>query len=310
MSKDISVVIPVYNSSVTLEELISRVIASVSSISTDYEIILIEDRSDDGSWDELKKLKSLHSDNLKIIRLQKNSGQHCALLAGFSIASKKFVITMDDDLQNPPEEIPKIIDELDKGYELVIGSYGKKKHNIFKNFSGAIVDKTLRFIFDLPSNFQLTSFRGIKHSVVDRVIRMQSSYPYVTAMLLSNASSYNNVEVEHHKRRYGESNYSFVNGFKLTANLIFNYSTLPVLFVGVLCLVAFFFSTIVGSWVAVTAFIQGTGVPGWASTIAILSFFNAILLLCMFIFSIYLSRINRLLMRSKVNYVISDVGDD
>ena len=309
MSGKISIIVPVYKSQETINELVERLVKTLSQLENDYEIILVDDRSPDDSWQILKKLKSIYKNQLSIIRLQSNSGQHNALIAGLSRAKGDFVITIDDDLQNPPEEIPRIIEMLNKGCDLVIGSYAVKEHNYVRNFSGKLIDKILRMIFKLPKNFQLTSYRGIKRSVVDRVLEMKSSFPYLTAMLLSNTSNYSNIDVQHHRRKYGKSNYTIVSGLRLAANLLFNYTTLPVIFVGVIALFAFFFSVFVGGWVAMSTLAYGSNVPGWASTIAILSFLNSIILLCMFIFSMYLSRINRLLMRGKINYIISDIDE-
>ena len=301
----ISVVVPVYNSKTTLAELISRVVAHFKSIGEELELVLIDDASHDDSWLELKRLKSEYGSCMKIARLRSNTGQHNTLLAGLSIASGDVVVTMDDDLQNPPEEISKLLKGVDSGFDLIIGSYGKKQHAWYRNISGSLVDRTLRVIFSLPQDLQLTSFRAMKKHVADGIIDMVGVYPYLSAMALSQAGSVSNINVEHKPRAVGKSNYSLWRCLVLVVNILLNYSTIPVIFVGILCGLAFIISFSLGAWVILQTLLVGESIPGWASTMTLLAFSNAAILLCMFIFSIYISRLNRLVMKTKKSFVIA-----
>jgi len=305
----LSVVIPVYRAAASLEELIDRLLAMVGALSKTVEVILVDDCSPDNSWELLMRLKARHPNLLKIARLQKNSGQHNAILCGFSLAEGEIVVTMDDDLQNPPEEIPKLIEAIEQGYDLVIGAYEAKQHSAARNVSGGMVDRVIRRMFALPSDFQLTSFRAARRHVILSVRQMSGVFPYVTTMLFSHASRYANTVVRHDRRKHGESNYDLGRSLRLVANLILSYSTLPVLLVGFLCLGAFAFFLVFGSWVLVQALIGGSSVQGWASTIIVLSFFNALTLLCLFIFALYLSRMNQQLTRSRVSFTIAELHD-
>jgi polyisoprenyl-phosphate glycosyltransferase len=306
----VSVVIPVYRASASLDELFDRLIAVLDRIPGNGEIIAVDDASPDDSWAVLCRLKERHGARLRVARLHRNSGQHNALLCGFSLARGRVVVTMDDDLQNPPEELPKLLAAIEHGYDLVVGAYEEKQHSAARNASGGIVDAVIRRIFSLPSDFQLTSFRAVRRHVIDNVVHMAGVFPYVTTMLFSHTSRYANVTVRHDVRKHGSSNYNLARSLSLAANLIFSYSSLPVMFVGLLCLCAFGFSLAFGSWIALRALLLGTSVPGWTSTIVVLSFFNAISLLCMFIFALYLSRMNQQLSRSRVNFSISELRDD
>ena len=305
----LSVVIPVYRAAASLEELVERLSTTVSRMGCTVEIVLVDDCSPDNSWQVLSSLKGRHSKLLKIARLQRNSGQHNAILCGFSLAEGDIVVTMDDDLQNPPEEIPKLIAMIEEGYDLVIGAYGAKQHSAARNVSGGMVDRVIRRMFELPRDFQLTSFRAARRHVILSVRQMSGVFPYVTTMLFSHASRYGNTPVRHDPRKHGTSNYNVRRSVRLAANLAFSYSTLPVLFVGFLCLGAFAFSLAFGSWVLVRAVIVGSSVHGWASTIVALSFFNALTLLCLFIFALYLSRMNQQLTRSRVSFTIAELHD-
>lgn len=303
-------VVPVYRSSASLPELVTRLLSALADVPGGVEIIAIDDCSPDDTWRVLQKLRETRAPRLRIARLHRNSGQHSALLCGFSLARGQVVVTIDDDLQNPPEEIPKLLEMLDQGFDMVVGAYDGKKHSRARNATGSLVDRVIRWMFDLPDDFQLTSFRAVRRNVIDNVIYMGGVYPYVTTMLLSHTSKCANASVRHEARKHGSSNYNLHRSLSLVANLIFSYSSLPILLVGFLCLGAFAFSLLFGGWVILQALLHGTGVPGWASIIVALSFFNSITLLCMFIFALYISRINQQLTRGRVNFSIAELMDD
>ena len=308
-SSKISIVVPVYKSSASLEIIVTRLHIILKQMNRDYEIILVDDCSPDYSWDVLKNLKKQYSKTLKIAKLLVNSGQHNAILCGLYLSTGVIVVTMDDDLQNPPEEIPKLVDAIDQGFDLVIGAYDSKKHSGIRKSSGRMIDWILRQIFGLPRNFQLTSFRATTRIVVDNVCQMSGVFPYITAMMLSNASSYTNVLVRHDPRPFGRSNYNLKRSFSLAANLIFSYSPYPLYLVAALCLLAFLCAVIFGVVIVYQVFTQGSSVPGWASMVVIVSFFNAFTLLCLVIFGIYLSRISQQLTRTRLSYTISELHE-
>jgi glycosyltransferase involved in cell wall biosynthesis len=252
-------------------------------------VIIVDDASPDGTWATLKQLAREYN-FLKIVRLMKNTGQHKAILCGFTKVDGDIVITMDDDLQNPPEEIPKLINRLNEGYDLVIGSYVSKKHPASRNLFGAFIDYSQRRIFCLPDNFKLTSFRAISRNVIDNVLQMSSVYPYITSMLLVNTNKIANVEVEHQPREVGHSNYTFKRGLNLALNLWLNYSSYPLYLVMMLCLFSFILAIGFSFYVIGQALMANT-TSGWASLVVIISFFNSLLLLCLLVHSIYLSRL-------------------
>lgn len=305
----VSVVIPVYGSAQALPELIGRLVTVLQSQYPDFEIILIDDCSPDESWDVLKQLKSRYDAYLKIIHLLMNRGQHNAILCGFSRATGDVVVTMDDDLQNPPEEIPKLVQAIENGFDLAIGAYDSKKHNRFRNVQGYAVDAVQRSIFGLPANFQLTSFRAITKQVVDQVNLMGGAFPYITCMLFSNAATYTNVSVQHLPRPYGKSNYNFRKGLRLLANLLLNYSNYPLYLVGLMCTAAFMFCGIYSCRVLYDLAIYGKTVPGWASTILVLTGFSALILFSLLIVLLYIVRINQQMIRTRINYAIGELHE-
>ena len=307
--KKISIVIPVYNSEKSLEILLFRLDQALQEMRRDFEIVLVDDASSDNSWSVLKQLKKNYGQTVRISRLLINSGQHNAILCGLYLAKGEIIVTMDDDLQNPPEEISKLVSVIDEGFDLAIASYDSKKHSAVRNVGGRLVDWILRRIFGLPSTFQLTSFRAAKQIVVKNVITMGGVYPYITAMMFSNASNYRNVLVRHEPRAFGHSNYSMKRSLMLATNLIFSYSPYPLYFVGGLAFIAFVLSMVFGIVTLFRALIDDISVPGWASTIVIVSFFSAFTLLCLVIYGVYLSRISQQLTRTRLPYTISEMFD-
>lgn len=309
MTPQLSIVIPVYNSEATLSQLIGRLQAVLEPRYPDHEIVLVDDASRDGSWTALEQLKAERGSRLRIARLLVNRGQHNAILCGLNLSRGEIVITMDDDLQNPPEEIPKLVDAIQRGFDLAIGAYDSKKHSRFRNLGGRFVDGVLRGIFQLPKDFQLTSFRAARRSVVENACRMGGVFPYITAMLFANASSYINVPVRHDPRGHGRSNYNLHRSLRLATNLLFSYSSYPVWAVLFMTALTFLFSTLFGLITLFRALSQDIAVPGWASTVVIVSLFNAITMLGLTIFGVYLARISQQLTRSRQPYVIRDLHD-
>jgi polyisoprenyl-phosphate glycosyltransferase len=213
---------------------------------------------------------------------------------------------MDDDLQNPPEEVPKLIAAIKNGYDLAIGAYDWKQHSTGRNWGGRLVDDVQRRIFSLPPGFQLTSFRAVRKVVVDNIVVMGVAFPYVTSMLLSHTSRYVNVPVHHEPRRFGRSNYNMRRSLRLAFNLLLNYSSYPLYTVVALCLGAFGFSVLISGWVVWRSLDGGT-LPGWASTVLAISFFNGLILLALVILGLYLSRLHQQITRSRVGFTIGEL---
>jgi glycosyltransferase involved in cell wall biosynthesis len=306
--KSITVVIPAYKSETALPILVERLDVVLKDIIDNYEIIIIDDCSPDNTWQVLKRLKQSFQ-RLKIVRLARNSGQHNAILCGLGMAQGDIVITMDDDLQNLPEDIPLLVSAINEGYDLAIGSYEVKKHSATRNLGGKLVDDLQRHIFRLPKDFQLTSFRAIRKAIVDNVVAMGGVFPYITSMFLSHTSKCINVPVRHGPRQFGQSNYNIERSLLLVFNLLFGYSSYPLYFVIGLCIAALGFSASLAVWVLWKVLVHGSPVQGWASTMATISFFNALILLALVIHGLYLSRMTQQITRSRVSFTIGEVHE-
>lgn len=288
-----SVVVPVYNSEKSLEELHSR-IKSVfeNEIKQDYELILVDDFSKDNSFEIMKKLSGLDK-NVTAVQLAKNCGQHAALLCGFDCAEGDFVITMDDDLQHPPEEIPKLINELLERDDLdvVIGRYDSKKHSFIRNLGTRVSGYVSRKVYSKPKDIELTSFRIMRKSVVNDLLKISVNRPRVGNMLLQVTARIGNVTVEHDARKYGKSGYSFSHLVKdLISNLVTN-SSFPLIVVRDLGIGSFILSILLALYFLLKYIFKGISIPGWTSTVLILLFYNGIILFAIGIIGDYLMRI-------------------
>jgi glycosyltransferase involved in cell wall biosynthesis len=222
----LSVVIPVYRSEATLELLFERLIPSLDAIGRSYEIVLVEDGSPDGSWSKLELLQRRYPDRVVAIQLMRNSGQHNALMCGFRHTKGEFIVTMDDDLQNPPEEISRLLEEIEKSdRDLVYGNYADKKHSSFRNLGSLVVNTFYQRVFRTQAT--VTSFRVIRRSLLDSIRNCEQSYIFLDGLLAWNTQRIGSVTVAHHPRSVGQSTYSISKLVTLSINLFTSFSLIP-----------------------------------------------------------------------------------
>ncbi len=307
--KLISVVIPVYRSERSLGPLVERLDAVLGQMDYDAEVVLVDDRSPDESWRVMVDLKERYPGLLKIARLERNGGQHNAICCGFTLCKGDIVVTMDDDLQNPPEEIPKLVAAVESGFDLAIGAYDSKKHSKGRNLGGQLIDGVLRRIFGLRSDFQLTSYRAVKGAVVRRLRHVNTPFPYVTALLFSNAATRTNVPVRHDARPFGQSNYSLRNSVSLALNLLLNYSLIPLQFVGAMVLFSVVLTGVFGLITLVRGLMGEVSIQGWASTIVLICTVGTQMMFSMLILLIYVTRINHQLNVPVMKQAIEEFHD-
>jgi glycosyltransferase involved in cell wall biosynthesis len=285
-----SVVIPVYKSEGVVGDTVDRTVGFFRQAAMDFEIILVNDGSPDGSWSVISR-KAAEYPEVVAIDLLRNYGQHVANLCGFTQAQGDYVITMDDDLQNPPEEIGKLIDKANEGYDLVIGRFREKKHSLFRRFGSRLVGLINRKVFNAPKGLVLSNFRIISRDVVNRVCAYKSSYPYIPGLVLMFSSRRTNVLVEHNRREVGASNYNLWRISSLVAEILFNYSSYPLRLVAGVGLLTAIVSFMLSLFYFGVSMYSGTSVPGWATVVILLSFFNGMALLVLGMIGEYLVRL-------------------
>lgn len=304
-----SVVIPVYNSEGIVDTTIDRVIAFFESQNDGsgwpFEIILVNDCSPDESWPIIRK-RAKSDPRIIAISMGKNYGQHTANIVGFRYSKGDCVITMDDDLQNPPEEIAKLAAEYVKGYDLVVGEFGEKKHAAHRKLGSSLMQMINRNIFPAPEGFRHTNFRLIARSVINRIVEYKNHYPYTSGMAMMFSSNQINVRVNHAKREVGQSNYNLRKLLKLAWEIMFNYSVLPIRLLVFAGFIISLLSLLVAAFLVVKALLQGTSGTGWTSLMLVISLSNAVLFMLLSIVGEYLAVISQQV-RMDRHFFINDV---
>ena len=232
----LSIVIPVYNSENTIGEL-SRTLIALLARDYRLEIVLVNDYSRDGSDQVCRKLQEEFSEFVVYIKLARNFGEHNAVMAGLNYASSEYVVIMDDDFQNPPEEVPKLVEACREGYDVVYCRYVKKRDSMFRNFGSWLNNKMARYILSKPEGLYLSSFKAMNRFLVNEVIKFEGSNPYLDAVILRSTSNIGSIETRHNLRANGRSGYTLKKLTALWGNMIVSYSLIPLRILGVLGLI-------------------------------------------------------------------------
>ena len=281
-----SIVIPVYNGEPYLADLHSRLTDTFAKITPHYEIIFVDDASTDKSWGILNRLHQ-SDEKIKLIQLSKNFGQHNATLCGLKYSGGDFIITLDDDLQHPPEEIPKLIEEIQRGYSLVYGRYKKKKHSWFRNFCSALTNKILTDLTD--NRFDLTSFRILKGSLAKAIPEAASPNIILDLWLMRVISK---TEVSWCEVRHEESDTTHYNFFKLlqiAANIMLNHTVIPLRIATFLGILFSVISFALGFWHFGMYWFGHIDVSGFTTLVLLLTFFFGVLLFVLGIMGEYIA---------------------
>ena len=288
-----SIVVPVYNSENSLEILYGRIREVFETeIGEDFELILVDDCSGDHSYEVIERLANSDS-RVKGIQLSVNHGQQKAVLCGFHFVEGDYIITMDDDLQHPPEQIPVLIEKMNSSddIDVVIGSYDTKKHGPIRRFGSWLMNLTSNIIYGKPNKLKLTSFRLIKRYVVDNLNQISISQPTVGPLLLQTTKRIVNAQVHHDQRRFGRSGYSFgklVSAF--FRNMVTN-SDLPLKFVRDIGIFSLIMSFLLILRYLIRFFVRGTSIAGWTTTVILLLFFGGMTLFSIGLVGRYLTSI-------------------
>ncbi|MEW5943864.1 MAG: glycosyltransferase family 2 protein [Pseudomonadota bacterium] len=286
----ISVVIPVYRSEKTLRELCARITKAVETITADFEILLVEDRGGDGSWDVIQEIAGRDA-RVKGIQLSRNFGQHAATICGISRASGDWIVTLDDDLEQQPEYIPELYAKAQEGYALVYGIYGERTHSLWRNLTSGWARRL--FSLAIPTlNYEYTSFRVIQRKIAQALSEFDSPFPFVDGYLSWLTNSYSTVEVKHAHRAYGSSNYDFRKLVTHTLNIFVTFSDLPLKIATWIGLGSFMVGMVWLLAIVLGRLLGGITVSGYASVMASIVLFGGIQLLILGIFGEYLGRMN------------------
>ncbi|MEI6683980.1 MAG: glycosyltransferase family 2 protein [Bacteroidota bacterium] len=285
-----SVVVPVYNSCESLEELSVRIVHTMEGIQKTFEIIFVDDDSADNSWGIVENLQKADPGRIVAIRLARNFGQHNATICGIAQASGAYIITIDDDLQNPPEEISKLISCMEQSEaDLVYGIYGKKHHSMVRNMGSGAIKGWSRRVFSTKGDG--SSFRLMKASLGKNLLNHQINFIYIDELFNWYTSHIAFVLVEHQKRPYQQSTYTPHTLFSLLSNLIIYYTTMPLKMMVYGGFISAMLSFITGIFFIYRKLAHGTPIQGFTALIVTILFSTSIILLSLGVIGEYLSRI-------------------
>lgn len=286
-----SIVVPVFNSAATLELLVKRLESVMNDLASTYELIFINDDSRDNSWQVIVRLSEQYP-WVKGINLMRNFGQHNALLTGILAAQYEVIVTMDDDLQHPPEEIHKLTDELmNKGLDVVYGVPEIQEHTFFRSFTSNITKKIMSLALGLPNVEQSGAFRAFRIEVRKAFREYRSPSVSIDALLGWGTTRFGYVVVDHKPRHMGRSNYTFRKLVRHTINMLTGFSTLPLRLASLLGFAFTGFGFFVLVYVLVRYFIEGSPVQGFPFLASIIALFSGVQLFVTGIFGEYLALI-------------------
>lgn len=222
----ISVVVPTYKSAQTLPALFERLTKVLSEISTAHEVIFVDDCSNDGTWEVLEKL-ARETDFVRAYLLSRNFGQHNALLCGLREARGSLVVTMDDDLQHPPEELPKLLGALTEDYDVVYGTPKLQQHGLFRNLASKITKISLQGSIGVKNAQSVSAYRVFRSKLRDAFSEYRNSTVSIDVLLAWSTDKFTAVDVVHEPRRIGKSGYTMRKLLRHTLNMLTGFSTLP-----------------------------------------------------------------------------------
>jgi glycosyltransferase involved in cell wall biosynthesis len=290
MAGPLSIVVPVYNSAGSLPMLVDR-LTSVLGGGDDYEIVLVNDGSSDSSWPVIEQLAAERA-RVRGIDLMRNYGQHNALLAGIRAARNPVVITLDDDLQNPPEEIPKLLAKLDEGNDVVYGSWRVPAHGLLRNLATRVTKFALRGVIGSEIAGQVSAYRAFRTELREAFADFVGPYVSIDVLLSWGTSRFAATPVRHDPRAAGKSSYGLGKLATHALNVLTGFSTRPLRIASLMGLAFTLLGGVVLVLVIVRYFASGRVVPGFAFLASIIAIFSGAQLLTLGIMGEYLARMH------------------
>lgn len=308
----LSLVIPVYGSELVLPELVARVqdvLSSLAEIQENYEIIFVCDNSPDQSWQVIETLASTYP-QVRGILLRRNAGQHNALMAGFAQAKGEIIVTMDDDLQHSPSDIPKLLQEIKQGSDVAYARFNNRKHASWKIAGSLLNDKVAGYLLQKPKGLYLSPFRAMKAAICKELLRYTGPYVYVDGLILNITRKIATVNVDHHDRYAGESRYGLRKSISLWLKMATSFSIVPLRITSFLGMVLSGIGFLFALLLVIQKFTLNLMPDGWSSLMVTILIIGGAQLLALGMIGEYLGRI-LLTINSRPQYIISDtVGLD
>ncbi|AJE04089.1 glycosyltransferase [Geobacter pickeringii] len=298
----ISIIVPVYNEEPNLQKLMARLYPVMKSLGKPFEIIFTDDGSRDRSLKILREMAQSHPE-VKVIEFNGNFGQHMAIMAAFEMSTGEIVVTLDADLQNPPEEIPKLVAEMEKGHDVVGSIRQKRQDTFFRRAASKIVNITTNKMTGMQMSDYGCMLRAYNRTVIDNLNRCQEMTTFIPALAQTFASNPSEVPVSHAERAEGESKYSLYRLIRLNFDLMTGFSVVPLQLFALLGILTSVASVLFALFLLVRRFLIGSEVEGVFTLFAILFFFVGIVIFGIGLVGEYVGRIYQEV-RRRPRYVV------
>lgn len=303
----LSIVIPVYGSELVLEELVAqveRLLSKEASLHQNFELIFVCDSSPDNSWQVIQSLVSSYP-WVHGILLRINVGQHNALMAGFAQAKGEVIVTMDDDLQHSPADIPKLLKEIEAGHDVAYARFTNRNHALWKIAGSLINNWVASYLLQKPNGLYLSPFRAIRAAIRDELLLYRGPYVYVDGLILTVTRNIASVDVDHHDRFAGESNYGLVKSISLWLKMATSFSIVPLRLTSLLGIIFSGFGFLLAFLFVIQKFTYNVMPIGFTSIIVTILLIGGMQLLAVGMLGEYLGRV-LLTLNSRPQYVIAE----
>jgi glycosyltransferase involved in cell wall biosynthesis len=287
----ISFVIPVYRSAKSLPELLQRIVLQFDSDPDSFEIIFVEDCGGDDAWQVIQQLAAKDL-RVRGFLMSRNYGQHNALLCGIRAAQGEVIVTMDDDLQHQPEEIPKLLAKLDENYDVVYGPPEREQHGFMRDLASQITKLALEGAMGTANARQVSALRVFKTPLRDAFVNYRSPDVNIDVLLTWATTSFSAVKVKHDLRKFGESGYTSRKLFSHALNMMTGFSIRPLQLASLMGFIFAAFGFVILAYVLVKWLLQESAVPGFAFLASVISIFSGAQLMALGIIGEYLARMH------------------
>jgi glycosyltransferase involved in cell wall biosynthesis len=287
----ISIVIPVYRAAQSLQELHRRLADVFDKSAQAMEVLFIEDCGGDESWEIIKRISQLDH-RVRGMRMSRNYGQHNALLCGIRAARGDIIVTMDDDLQHPPEELPKLLDKLDEGFDVVYGPPLQQQHGMLRDLASQITKLALEEAMGAANASHVSALRAFRTQLRDAFEGYRSPTVNIDVLLTWGSTKFAAVPIAHEPRKFGQSGYTAGKLVKHALNMMTGFSSRPLQVASLIGFGFALFGFLILAYVLVRWLLQGSTVPGFAFLACMIAIFSGVQLVAIGIIGEYLARIH------------------
>ena len=306
-SLQVSVVIPVFNEELVLHEFYPRLKKEAESWGKSYELLFVDDGSTDNSFELICKWKKIDS-NIRVVKFTRNFGQQAAVLAGFRESRGNIVVQIDSDLQNPPEEIKRLLGAFTDEVDLVVTIPRKRRDSALRILGSRVLHSLAQALFGNRFKLNLSSFRAMRRSVIEKIDQCQDRSRYMAVLMSWMAVPTVHVEVDHHLRKMGQTKYGVLPLLRLTWDLITGYSNFPLRLVTYLGLLGAGMGFAIMMFLLYQRLVAGILIEGFVVLSAVFSFFAGVQLLSIGFLGEYLGRVH-LKIQNRPEYIVHKVID-